>query len=200
MVSGVIKVQPIWTALGAERAKALPAFHAFTGADNTDRFSQIGKATWLQVCLKTSKDVINALQMLADAFRCHWSYVNISYICKCCILTKGHPNREHLWAADGIFSVSTCLKVTSFPLLSVLSSSIFWKPTSRPEYGVRQAKPGKSSWIYCKMVFYKDKDSRMKPITSEVLPAPEAIIEMIRCQCKTDCSCRSNDLTCTDLC
>ncbi|XP_014672104.1 PREDICTED: malate dehydrogenase-like [Priapulus caudatus] len=67
MASGVVQVQPIWTELGPERAKALPAFHAFTGADNTGRFSRIGKATWLQVYFKAGGEVINALQMLSDA-------------------------------------------------------------------------------------------------------------------------------------
>ena len=67
MASGVIQVQPIWTALGPERAKALPAFHAFSGADNTGRFSRIGKATWLQVYLKADGEVVTAFQMLSDA-------------------------------------------------------------------------------------------------------------------------------------
>ena len=44
MVSRVLQIQQIWTAIGAERAKALPAFHAFTGADNTGTFSRTGKA------------------------------------------------------------------------------------------------------------------------------------------------------------
>ena len=43
----------------------MPAFHAFTGADNTGRFSGIGKATWLQVYMKADKDVISSLQMLS---------------------------------------------------------------------------------------------------------------------------------------
>ena len=64
MASGVIRIEPIWTAIGAERAKALPAFHAFTGADNTGRFSRLGKATWLQVYMKAERDVISSLQML----------------------------------------------------------------------------------------------------------------------------------------
>jgi len=34
------------------------AFHAFTGTDiNTERFSRIGKATWLQVCMKADRDL-----------------------------------------------------------------------------------------------------------------------------------------------
>ena len=68
MASGVIdmEVEPLWRALGQERAMAFTAFHAFTGADNTGMFSRIGKATWLQVYLKTDEEVINALQMLFD--------------------------------------------------------------------------------------------------------------------------------------
>lgn len=55
------------------------------------------------------------------------------------------------------------------------------------------------------MSYYYILTGMMKPITTEVPPAPEAIIEMVRCQCKSDCSsqrcsCRSKNLRCTDLC
>lgn len=43
----------------------MAAFHVFTSADNTGRFSHIGKATWLQVYMKADKDVISSLQMLS---------------------------------------------------------------------------------------------------------------------------------------
>ncbi|KAJ4939708.1 hypothetical protein JOQ06_029151 [Pogonophryne albipinna] len=66
MASGVVQIEPLWRALGKERAKALPAFYTFTGADNTGRFSRIRKATWLQIYLKADEDIINALQMLLD--------------------------------------------------------------------------------------------------------------------------------------
>src|SRR6218665_264410 len=39
MASGDGRIEPIWKAIGAERAKAFPVFHAFTGADNTGLFS-----------------------------------------------------------------------------------------------------------------------------------------------------------------
>ena len=67
MTSGVVHIAPVWRALGPARAKALSAFHAFTGADNTRRFSRVGKATWLQAYLRTDEDVINALQILEEA-------------------------------------------------------------------------------------------------------------------------------------
>ena len=66
MTSGVVHIGAVWKALGPARAKALPAFHAFTGADNTGRFSRVGKSTWLQAYLRTDEDVINALQMLEE--------------------------------------------------------------------------------------------------------------------------------------
>ena len=42
----------------------MPAFHAFTGADTTGRFSGVGKATWLRVYLKADSDTVKSLQML----------------------------------------------------------------------------------------------------------------------------------------
>src|SRR6218665_1318756 len=65
MASGVMRIDPIWRAIGPERAKAFPAFHAFTGAENTGRFSRIGKATWLQVYMKADRDVFSSPQMLS---------------------------------------------------------------------------------------------------------------------------------------
>ena len=53
--------------------------------------------------------------------------------------------------------------------------------------------------------YYKNTDGQILPVTTKVLPAPQAIIELVRCKCKTDCStlrcsCRKNNLPCTELC
>jgi len=53
--------------------------------------------------------------------------------------------------------------------------------------------------------YHKESDGQLKPTMTDALPAPKAIIEMVRCQCKTDCSsarcfCRTKNLSCTDLC
>ena len=66
MASGVLQIQPIWTALGVDRAKALPTFHAFTGADNTGRYSGMGKTAWFKIYLKAESDIIQGFQMLSD--------------------------------------------------------------------------------------------------------------------------------------
>ena len=66
VLSGVQQIKPLWITLGPEKAKALPAFHAFSGADNTGRFARIGKATWFKLFLESDDDVIRALCMLCD--------------------------------------------------------------------------------------------------------------------------------------
>ena len=53
--------------------------------------------------------------------------------------------------------------------------------------------------------YYKDTDSQLLPVTTQVLPASQAIIEFVRCQCKTNCStlkcsCQCNNLPCKELC
>ena len=51
---------------GPERPEVLLAFHAFMGSCNTGRFSCLGKATWLQLFLHTTGDLISALKILLD--------------------------------------------------------------------------------------------------------------------------------------
>jgi len=48
-------------------------------------------------------------------------------------------------------------------------------------------------------------DGQLKPTITDVPPAPEAIVKMVRCQCKGNCSsnrclCKSGNLPYTDLC
>ena len=66
MASGVLHIEPIWKALGPEEAKALPAFHVFTGVDHTGRFTRIGKQSWFKLFLEADKEIIKALGMLSD--------------------------------------------------------------------------------------------------------------------------------------
>ncbi len=50
--------------------------------------------------------------------------------------------------------------------------------------------------------YHRNSDEEFTPTTTDILPAPKAVIEMVRCQCKSDCtsqrcSCKSNSLQCT---
>ena len=68
MAFTVVHIEPVLPALAIERATALPAFHAFTGVDNTGRFSKMGKGIWKQIYLKANPDTIKAL--ITDTVRC----------------------------------------------------------------------------------------------------------------------------------
>ena len=53
--------------------------------------------------------------------------------------------------------------------------------------------------------YYSKDGGNMLPVTTTVLPAPQEIIELVKCQYKTfcftnRCSCRYNKLPCTELC
>ena len=60
MVSGVIDIEPIARAIGRQRANALPALQAFSGADTVGKFNQLGKATWMNIFMKSGSDTIGA--------------------------------------------------------------------------------------------------------------------------------------------
>jgi len=51
--------------------------------------------------------------------------------------------------------------------------------------------------------YHRDSDDgQLQPATTDVPPAPEPIVEMVRCQCKGNCSsnrcsCKSKNLPCT---
>ena len=66
MASRVQQIEPLWAALGPDRAKALPGLHAFSGADNTGRFARISKPTWFKLFMEAEDDVIEALCTLCD--------------------------------------------------------------------------------------------------------------------------------------
>ena len=132
MTSGV---QQIWRILGPERGKALPALHAFSGADSTGRFSRIGKATCLLVYLKVDGEVVKALQMLSDA-----TEITDDLLSMLVHSSPLHTPQRVPPSCNGTCSVSIWLKVTSCLQAPMLSSSTSSESRcrSRPQYGVRQ--------------------------------------------------------------
>lgn len=90
MVSGTLEIAPIWRALGQEKAKALPIFHAFSGADNVGRFSGLGKTNWFQQYLKAGMETISALMhTISECER------NAGQLCVHDVLPEGCPHKQH---------------------------------------------------------------------------------------------------------
>ena len=53
--------------------------------------------------------------------------------------------------------------------------------------------------------YYLNFSGKILPTTTRIPPAPQTILEMVRCHCKTHCttqrcSCRRHNLACTELC
>ena len=189
MVSGVQQIKPLWTALGPEKAKALPAFHAFSGADNTGRFARKGKATWFKLFLGSDDDVIRALCMLCD----DTDVTEAKFVCTA-YCPKG-------------------LQISSIPDLrwhlfcKYLAESEKLPPTmGAPKQHILRTHGQARVWCQAAHGYHMDHDDdQLNPTTTDVPPAPKSIIEMVRCQCKGNCtsnrcSCKSNNVPYTDLC
>ena len=205
MVSGVVPIRPMWVALGEERAKALSAFHAFTGADNIGRFSGIGKKTWFKAFLNAESNSIRAHKKLfestevtEDTFTALAAFICLVYCPKGLNIKRIPELRWHLFCKN--MAESTKLP----PTLGALKQHIL-------RVHVQCNVWGQSDVFHQEFLdplqngFYKEASGEVKPMTTDVLPAPKSIIEMVRCQCKTDCSskrcsCRAANLPCTDLC
>lgn len=206
MVSGLIGIEPIWRTLGIEKAKALPAFHAFTGADNTGRFSHIGKTKWLQAFMKADREIISSLQLLSAEtevtetmlatlarFVCAVYCPNGIYI-KTIPELRWHLFCKHMAESD---KLPPALGALRQHVLRVHIQARVWAQASIA-LQEPQLDPLQNG-------YHKDSDGQLKPTMTDALPAPKAIIEMVSCQCKSGCSsarcsCRTKNLSCTDLC
>ena len=205
MVSNMQQIEPIWEVLGHRRAQALPGFHAFSGADITGRFARIGKQTWFKLFLDAGEDVLQALGKLGDEidfspdlqntlakFVCS-AYcpkgINISHIPE----LRWHLFCKHMAESEKLPPTIGALKQH---ILRAHVQARVWDQASL--YNQELLDPKKNG--YC-----LDNDGHLKPTTTEFPPAPLAIVEMVRCQCKSGCStnrcsCKSVNLPCTDLC
>jgi len=205
MVSGMVDIEPIWTALGKEKAQALPIFHAFTGADNLGKFSGIGKTKWFEQYLKADVDLPRALmklpldgdliQEVKDELA---KFVCSRYCPKGVCITSIPDLRWYLFCTQ--LAESNKLPPTLGALEEHikrvrLQSRVWCQATVMQQQPLDPLKFG----------YYKVASGQMFPVTTNTLPAPQAIIELVRCKCNTNCStqrcsCRKNNLSCTELC
>ncbi|PIK61641.1 hypothetical protein BSL78_01459 [Apostichopus japonicus] len=188
----------------SKESKGFASLPRISGARH-GRFSRIGKATWLQIYLKADREVVKALQMLSDATEVTddllsmlATFVSAAYPPKGIRIAsipelRWHLFCKHMAESDKLPPTPGALKQH---ILRVQIKATVWGQASVAQQQFLDP---------LKHGFCKDTTGQVKPVTTEVLPAPMAIIEMARCQCRADCStarcsCRSNNLSCTDLC
>lgn len=204
MTSSVKMIEPIWTALGPDRAKALPGLHAFTGADTTGRFNGIGKQTWFKLFLDT-EDVVDALGTLcsnADVSE------EIQLTLEQFVCTAYQPKGIKISGIPELRWYMFCKYMAESqklpPTLGALKQHILRAHVQARVWG--------QATVYQQELldplgngYHMDSNGQLKPTTTDVPPAPDAIVEMVRCQCQGNCSsnrcsCKSKELLCTDLC
>ena len=206
MASRVQQIEPLWIALGPDRAKALPGLHAFSGADNIGRFPRIGKPTWFKLFLEADDDVIAALctlsddaDMSEDLLLTLAKFVCTAYCPKGIQLSSIPELRWHLFCK--YMAESEKLP----PTLGALKQHILRAHVQARVWG-QAAAPQQDLLDPLENGYHRDSDDgQLQPTTTDVPPAPEAIVELVRCQCKGNCSsnrcsCKSKNLPCTDLC
>ena len=177
MASAVIRIEKLWTAIGTERAKALPAFHAFTCADSTGRFSGIGKETWLQVYMKAERDVISSLQMLSTEAEVTEamlatlaSFVCAAYSPKGIYIKTISELRWHLFCKHMAESdkLPPTLGALRQHVLRVHIQARVWGQVS-----IALQDPQLDSM---QNGYHKKSDDQLKPTMTNALPAPQAVI------------------------
>ncbi len=198
-----VQLKRIYDALGPEKAAALPGFHALSGADTTGHIYGKGKLTCFKIFTKTSDDVTHALAELGvgaspsaavfsgcEKFMCQ---LYNSTICKASQLRwhmfkqlKSNQGVEKLPPTQGAMIEHTN---RAHLQAHVWAQDI----VPRPEL----LDPITLGWSH--------EDGKRVPIVSKVLPAPEAVVELVRCTCVASkcagrCSCKANLLACTDMC
>lgn len=95
--------------MAVEWVKALQAFYTFTGEDNKGGFSQIDKATQVQVYMEADRDVVTSMQMLltvANVTEAMLAAITTFASIVCTAYCPRDINKKTTQNCDGIFSVS----------------------------------------------------------------------------------------------
>ncbi|XP_071849790.1 uncharacterized protein [Apostichopus japonicus] len=191
----------IATSLGELRATSLLGFHAFTGCDTVSSFYGKGKsksyalfqkheesaATMSQ--LGSAQNVDDALLEACEKFVCklYGSTVKSSVNeLRYEIFRKTRANSRSL--PPNKDSLSLHVKRANY-------QAFIWRHALQPKTNIDD--PGSHGW--------KIEGGSLKIKWMKLLPAPKAILELMSCKCRKDCStnacqCRKNTLHCTDAC
>ena len=202
-----IAAHEIGSTLGQQKSRALLAFHAFTGCDQTSSFKHIGK--------KTAWDALSVYDEVTEVFRCLSSAPSIE------ALTNAFPILER-YTVIMYDRTSTCRSVntarkdlftrkgreidnippTADALLQHAKRTVF---QSGHCWGncleVSPQRPSPSEWGWV-----RDCTQAWEPLWSTIPVASQSCQELLKCGCKSEkgctgrCKCVRAELPCTALC
>jgi hypothetical protein len=199
-----VKLKPIYDALGPEKAAALPGFHSLTGSDTTGHIHGKGKLSCFKAFLKASEDVTSALTGLGIGPMPSNTVLSgcLKFLCQLfnANLTTANALRWHMFRQlkvnQGVEKLPPTEGAMIEHILRAHLQANVWVQDLRRKPNLLD--PTTLGWS-------QEEDGSRLPIVSKVPPAPEAVVELVRCgcgvsKCSGTCSCKSNSLPCTDLC
>lgn len=198
-----IPLGPVAHALGPEKAAALPAFHAFSGADTTGRFAGKGKLTCWQALTRCSIEVTHAFSAMGTSEELEDEHLRAieAYVCQ---LYDPRTTLDDVGELRWKLFTNKQLEARKLqPTRGALRQAI-----SRAHYQAmvwHQADVPKSQIPPATDYGWREDGNRLVPIPTLDPPAPATITQLIRCGCKKSacqsrCSCRSQQLSCTEMC
>ena len=183
MVSGNLEIEPIWSALGRDKAPALPVFHPFTAADNAEGFSGHGKTKWFQQYISALIKLTEEGDLTPEVWDALANFVYLLYCPKGIHITSIPDLRWHLFCKYPAESSKLPPTVGAFDghIERVRVQSRVWCQASM-------------MWQHLfdplKHGYFQYDHGDILP-TTEVPPAPQVIVELVRCRCKAHCTTQS---------
>jgi len=205
-------LKPIYDALGADKASALINWHALTGCDTTGHIQGTSKKGCFRAFLNSTPAVITALIGLGEG---------------------AEPSDEVVKGCAEFICSILCPKGLHFSRAKDIRWYMFKR--LRLDQGVEKLPPTEGAWLEHirrahlqanvwsqdlvlnpitldpVMLGWQLEDGKLCPVLSREAPAPESVVQLIRCNCGSTnvnstkkcsgrCSCKKLNIVCTELC
>jgi len=203
-----VLLQPIYDKLGPNKAVALINWHALTGCDTTGHIQGKGKKGCFTAFLAASPTTIATMSRLGEG---------------------PEPSAEVVKGCEEFL----CTLFSPLRMQITQAKNLRWQlfKQLKTEQGVDKLPPTHGAWLehirraHVQASFWSQDlvldpvivdpmqlgwhqlDGRLLPVLSKEAPAPEAVLQLVRCNCASTnntcsrrCSCKHHNLVCTELC
>ena len=198
-----IPLAPVVQALGISKVEALLGFHAFTGADQTGRFSGKGKLTCWQALNRCTDEVLAAFAALgtSDELTVGTESAIEAYVCQLyesgTAVTDVGELRWRLFTKKQLEAQK--LPPTRGALHEAIARAHFQAMVWYQDQVPRPQVPPATEYGWT------TEGDRLVPITTKDPLAPASITQLVKCGCKksncrSNCSCRAQNLNCSEMC
>ena len=197
----ILDIKSIRDKLGNDCAKCLPVIHAISGCDTTSKLFGIGKSTVMRKSISISKEASPFLSK--DATQEQIEEAGRKIICLIYDEKATHFNLDLIRLSKFEQSVIKSMKTVPIHKLPPTTSAARYH-SFRVYYQV-QVWLGNESLHKATDWGWKLVKGNLYPKKMDKLPAPEALMKIMKCGCtlhceSNKCTCKRHGLYCTELC